>query len=164
MSKEGMANSFLNGNYDSKDKYLYEYADRLFTADSIFDIISIEELERFYDLFTNEKAKKEWENDSAKAITLWNKPYEELKVEITKDWVKFFFRDGDNCYTCCTYRPLHLLKCDKCFIFKMKAILGQYSEKEFDDWLASDCDMPPFPISTIFTSNYADYTCKDYNE
>ena len=165
MSKEGMAKSFLNGNYDSRDRYIYECADRLYTANSMFAIISTEELERFYDFISNDKAKKEWNNDSAKAITLWNQPYEEVRVEITKDWVKFFRRD--DMLTCYTYRPLHLLKCDNYFIGEIKATLEescQYNEEEFNNWLKNDCDMPPFPISVIFTSDYTEYTCKVYGE
>ena len=163
MSKEGMAVSFLNGNYDSRDRYIYECADRLYTANSMFAIISTEELERFYDYIS--PAKEEWEKDSAKAITLWNQPYEEVKVEITKDWVKFFRRD--DMLTCYTYRPLHLLKCDNYFIGEIKATLEescQYNEEEFNNWLVGDCDMPPFPISVIFTSDYTEYTCKVYGE
>lgn len=163
MSKEGMAVSFLNGNYDSRDRYIYECADRLYTANSMFAIISTEELERFYDYIA--PAKEEWEKDSAKAITLWNQPYEEVKVEITKDWVKFFRRD--DMLTCYTYRPLHLLKCDNYFIGEIKATLEescQYNEEEFNTWLKNDCDMPPFPISVIFTSDYTEYTCKVYGE
>ena len=165
MSKEGMAKSFLNGNYDSRDRYIYECADRLYTANSMFAIISTEELERFYDFISNDNAKKEWNNDSAKAITLWNQPYEEVKVEITKDWVKFFRRD--DMLTCYTYRPLHLLKCDNYFIGEIKATLEescQYNEEEFNNWLKNDCDMPPFPISVIFTSDYTEYTCRVYGE
>lgn len=165
MSKESMAKSFLNGNYDSRDRYIYECADRLYTANSMFAIISTEELERFYDFISNDKAKKEWNNDSAKAITLWNQPYEEVRVEITKDWVKFFRRD--DMLTCYTYRPLHLLKCDNYFIGEIKATLEescQYNEEEFNNWLKNDCDMPPFPISVIFTSDYTEYTCKVYGE
>lgn len=164
MSKEGIAKSFHNGNYDSRDRYIYECADRLFTANSIFAIISTEGLERFYDNYIS-LAKKEWEKDSAKAITLWNQPYEEVKVEITKDWVKFFRRD--DMLTCYTYRPLHLLKCDNYFIGRVKATLEescQYNEEEFNNWLINDCDMPPFPISVIFTSDYTEYTCKVYGE
>ena len=165
MSREGIANSLLNGDYDTKDRYIYEYADRLYTANSMFAIISTEELERFYAYISNDKTKKEWENDSAKAITLWNQPYEEVKVEITKDWVKFFRRD--DMLTCYTYRPLHLLKCDNYFIGEIKATLEescQYNEEEFNNWLKNDCDMPPFPISVIFTSDYTEYTCKVYGE
>ena len=165
LSKEGVAKSILNGNYDSRDRYIYECADRLFTANSMFAIISTEELERFYNFISNDKAKKEWEKDSAKAITLWNQPYEEVRVEITRDWVKFFRRD--DVLTCSTYRPLHLLKCDNYFIGEIKATLEescQYNEEEFNNWLKNDCDMPPFPISVIFTSDYTEYTCKVYGE
>lgn len=164
LSKEGIAKSFHNGNYDSRDRYIYECGDRLFTANSMFAIISTEGLERFYDDYIS-SAKKEWEKDSAKAITLWNQPYEEVRVEITKDWVKFFRRD--DMLTCYTYRPLHLLKCDNYFIGEIKATLEescQYNEEEFNNWLKNDCDMPPFPISVIFTSDYTEYTCKVYGE
>ena len=55
----------------------------------------------------------EWRKASANAITLWNQPYEEVKVEITKNYVKFFRRD--DILSCYTYPPLHEMKKDnKC--------------------------------------------------
>ena len=106
-----------------------------------------------------------WKKASENAITLWNQPYEEVKVEITKDWVKFFRRD--DMLTCYTYRPLHLLKCDNYFIGEIKATLEescQYNEEEFNDWLKNDCDMPPFPISVILASDYQGYAFSEWDE
>lgn len=168
LSQEGIAYSFLESSYacyNSMDRYVYELSDRLYSTNSMFATIDTDALERFYSYLTKNKAREEWEKDSAKAITLWNQPCETLKVEITRDWVKFFRRD--DMLTCYTYRPLHLLKCDNYFIGEIKATLEescQYNEEEFNNWLVGDCDMPPFPISVIFTSDYTEYTCKVYGE
>jgi hypothetical protein len=131
----------------------------------MFATIDTDALERFYSYLMENKAKKEWENDSANALTLWDKPYETLKVEITRNGV-VFFRRGHS-LTCHTYHPLHLLKSDNYFIHTIKATLKEcchYNEEEFNIWLKSDCDMPPFPISYIFTSDYTEFTCKVYGE
>ena len=52
MSKEGIANSIvLNSHnfYSPKDKYAYEFSDRLYSTNSVFWLISDDALERFYD-------------------------------------------------------------------------------------------------------------------
>ena len=154
------------GNYNSTDRYAYVEDDALKSTNTLYGVINLNELYVYATLNKKEDKltpKEEWENDSAKAITLWYQPYEEVKVEITKDGVKFFRRD--DMLTCYTYRPLHLLKCDNYFIGEIKATLEescQYNEEEFNAWLRNDCDMPPFPISVIFTSDYSEYTCKIY--
>ena len=156
------------GNYNSTDRYAYVEDDVLKSTNTLYGVINLNELYVYATLNKKEDKltpKEEWENDSVKAITLWNQPYEEVRVEITKDWVKFFRRD--DMLTCYTYRPLHLLKCDNYFIGEIKATLEescQYNEEEFNNWLRNDCDMPPFPISVIFTSDYTEYTCKVYGE
>lgn len=52
MSKEGIAISIARSSYDfynSMDKYVYEFNDRLYSTDSIYSIISDDALKRFYD-------------------------------------------------------------------------------------------------------------------
>ena len=52
MSKEGIAISIARSSYDfynSMDKYVYEFGDRLYSIDSIYSIISDDALKRFYD-------------------------------------------------------------------------------------------------------------------
>lgn len=165
-SSEFLMTAIFGDNYKASDKYVYIEDDALKSTDSIYDVINMIDLYLYATLDKkkdNLTPKEEWERDSAKAITLWNQPYEEVKVEITKDGVKFFRRD--DMLTCYTYHPLHLLKCDNYFIGEIKATLEescQYNEEEFNIWLRNDCDMPPFPISVIFTSDYTEYTCKVY--
>ena len=165
-SADFLLTAIFYGNYNSTDRYAYVEDDALKSTNTLYGVINLNELYVYATLNKKEgklTPKEEWEKDSAKAITLWNQPYEEVKVEITKDGVKFFRRD--DMLTCYTYRPLHLLKCDNYFIEEIKATLEescQYNDEEFNSWLKNDCDMPPFPISVIFTSDYTEYTCKVY--
>ena len=51
MSKEGIAISIARSSYNfynSMDKYVYEFNDRLYSTDSIYSIISDDALKRFY--------------------------------------------------------------------------------------------------------------------
>lgn len=108
----------------------------------------------------------EWRKASENAITLWNQPHEEVKVEITKNYVKFFRRD--DILSCYTYPPLHEMKKDnKC----LQALLDTMYEacmwdeiKQLNAWANNDCDMPQFPISVIFHSDYQNYTFEEWNE
>ena len=101
-----------------------------------------------------------------KAITLWNQPYEEVKVEITSQYVKFFRRD--DILSCYTYPPLHELKKDKKCINALKDIMYEscmWDElKAMKTWEENDCDMPPFPISVIFASDYQGYAFSEWDE
>ena len=163
---EFLMTAIFGDKYNPKDRYVYVEDDCLKSTNTLYGVINLNDLYIYTTLDKKEDnltPKEEWERDSAKAITLWNQPYEEVKVEITKDSVKFFRRD--DMLSCYTYRPLHLLKCDTNFIRETKAILEescQYNEEEFNIWLKNDCDMPPFPISAIFTSDYTEYTYKGY--
>lgn len=108
---------------------------------------------------------KEWQKASENAITLWNQPYEEVKVEITSKYVKFFRRD--DALTCYTYPPLHEMKKDKKCI---KALIDTMYEacmwdelKALNTWQKNGCDMPPFPISVIFHSDYQGYDFTEWD-
>lgn len=108
----------------------------------------------------------EWEEDSKDAVILWKQPFEKVKVLITSRFVKFFRSDNDS-LTCYTYPSLDSMKKDKYFIQCITETLmesNQYDKTEFDNWLNSTCELPPFPISVIFHSDYSDYTCKCYDE
>ena len=93
------------------------------------------------------------------------KPYEEVKVEITCKYVKFFRRD--DALTCYTYPPLHEMKKDnKC----LKALLDTMYEacmwdeiKQLNEWANNTCDMPSFPISVIFHSDYQGYDFTEWD-
>lgn len=115
-------------------------------------------------LSKKETPRERWEKASENAITLWNQPYEEVKVEITKKYVKFFRRD--DMLTCYTYPPLHELKKDKQFIKNALNIMLEscmYKEMEsLKEWVENNNDMPLFPISVIFISDYQNYKCEDF--
>lgn len=112
----------------------------------------------------DEHCKRVWEAQSANAITLWNQPYEEVKVEITKKNLKFFRRD--DIFSCYVYPPLHELKKDPQFIKDITEILEESCEdkglKDLESWLQTETDLPQFPISYIFASNYQNYKFIDY--
>lgn len=164
---------FSEGRYNETDRYVYVEDDTLKSTDTIYGVINLYELYVYAttsnmgfvekDIATT--PKEEWDMDSATAVTLWNAPHEEVKVEITKKYVKFYRRD--DMLTCYTYKPLHILKFDDKFRKDIITTLQescQYDENAFVNWVNSTNDIPPFPISVIFTSDYTDYTCKVYGE
>lgn len=106
-----------------------------------------------------------WKKASKNAITLWNQPYEEVKVEITSEYVKFFRRD--DILSCYTYPPLHEMKKDKKCIDALKDTMYEacmWEElKAMKVWEENDCDMPPFPISVIFHSDYQNYDFEEWD-
>jgi hypothetical protein len=154
---QGLENIFYNtlirGHFNTNDRYFYVNGCEFISINSIYTAISISEMEKFYkDTFNV------WNERTKNAITLWNDPNEEVKVEITSQYVKFYRRD--DILSCYTYRPLHLLKNDIEFIRYVKDMLiesCQYNDYEFENWLKSNCDLPPFPISVIFISDYPTY-------
>lgn len=153
MAEDIFFNTLISGRFDLNHRYFYAEGCEFVSINSIYTMISISEMEKFYkDTFSV------WKERTKNAITLWNDPYEEVKVEITSQYVKFYRRD--DILSCYTYRPLHLLKNDKEFIRYVKDMLiesCQYNKSEFENWLNSNCDMPPFPISVIFISDYPTY-------
>lgn len=146
-------NTLMRGGFNIHDRYFYVNGCEFISINSIYTAISISEMEKFYkDTFNV------WNERTKNAITLWNDPNEEVKVEITSQYVKFYRRD--DILSCYTYRPLHLLKNDIEFIRYVKSMLiesCQYNDYEFKNWLKSNCDLPPFPISVIFISDYPTY-------
>jgi hypothetical protein len=153
MAEDIFFNTLISGQFDVNHRYFYAEGCEFVSINSIYTMISISEMEKFYkDTFSV------WKERTKNAITLWNDPYEEVKVEITSQYVKFYRRD--DILSCYTYRPLNLLKNDKEFIRYVKDMLiesCQYIKCEFENWLSNNCDLPPFPISVIFTSDYPTY-------
>lgn len=153
MAEDIFFNTLISGQFDVNHRYFYAEGCEFVSINSIYTMISISEMEKFYkDTFSV------WKERTKNAITLWNDPYEEVKVEITSQYVKFYRRD--DILSCYTYRPLNLLKNDKEFIRYVKDMLiesCQYNKCEFENWLSNNCDLPPFPISVIFTSDYPTY-------
>lgn len=107
-----------------------------------------------------------WQIHSQNAITLWNTKVETLKVEITNQHIKFFRHD--DVFSCYTYPPLHILKKDDTFIKDIRDCMEEANMtneiENMEQWLKTDCDLPTFPISVIFNSDYQNYTCRIYEE
>ena len=157
MAEDIFFNTLMSGHFNLNHRYFYVDGCELISINSIYTMIRISEMEMFYkDTFNV------WNERTKNAITLWNDPYEEVKVEITSQYVKFYRRD--DILACYTYRPLHLLKNDIEFIRYVKDMLiesCQYNENEFENWLKNNSDLPPFPISVIFISDYPTYTFEE---
>lgn len=86
--------------------------------------------------------------------------YEACFVEITSKFIKFFRTDYHRDFFCYEYPSLAEMKKDKQFIKDITDCLvesGQYNEKDMNNWIASTNDIPPFPISVIFRSDYQNY-------
>lgn len=108
---------------------------------------------------------EKWKKASGNAVTLWKTLFEWVKVEITPKAVKFF--RADDTLSCYTYPPLHELKKDKDFIECVKSTLmesNQYNITEFTDWVNGNDDMPPFPLTCIFASEFQGYKFHDFEE
>ena len=102
--------------------------------------------------------------ESSMALTLWDNPTDVLKVTITKAFIIFYKREGNECASY-KYPPLHQLKKDADFIKAVTDCLVescQYNEKDMNNWVASDNDFPPFPLSVIFHSDYQNYDFTEY--
>ena len=88
MSKEGIAISIARSSYDfynSMDKYVYEFSDRLYSTDSIYSIISYDALKRFYDysvLTKEERLNKLYETAS---IVLGNYSNRTITMDVFND-------------------------------------------------------------------------------
>lgn len=165
VSKKDIIRSLMSGDIDpTNDKYfIVTDTFTVIGATDFWDFINIDTLLVF--LESTKKPYLKWEDASKNAIVLWNTPYECVKLEISRDYVKFYRRD--DMLTCYTYPPLHELKKDKEFIECAKSILmesNQYHITEFTDWVNGNYDMPPFPLSCIFASDYQSYKFHDFNE
>lgn len=128
----------------------------LFDADPDFSPERLKEYRR-------EHCQRVWDAQSENAVTLWNHPDNEVKVEITSKYVKFFRRD--DVFSCYTYPALSELKNDIVFRREIIATLeesNQFDSDEWATWVDGTCDMPPFPISVIFNSEYQNYKFQVY--
>ena len=133
-----------------------EYRD-LYDADADFSAEKLEEwrVKHIIDRFNRE---------SSMALTLWDNPTDVLKVTITKAFIIFYKREGNECASY-KYPPLHQLKKDADFIKAVTDCLVesyQYNEKDMNNWVSSNNDFPPFPLSVIFHSDYQNYDFTEY--
>ena len=139
-------------NYIVFDEYRH-----LYDADADFSAEKLEEwrIKHIIDRFNRE---------SSMALTLWDNPTDVLKVTITKAFIIFYKREGNECASY-KYPPLHQLKKDADFIKAVTDCLvesGQYNEKDINNWVSSNNDFPPFPLSVIFHSDYQNYDFTEY--
>ena len=139
-------------NYIVYDEYRH-----LYDADADFSAEKLEEwrVKHIIDRFNRE---------SSMALTLWDNPTDVLKVTITKAFIIFYKREGNECASY-KYPPLHQLKKDADFIKAVTDCLVescQYDEKDMNNWVSSDNDFPPFPLSVIFHSDYQNYDFTEY--
>ena len=142
----------LGINYIVYDEYRH-----LYDADADFSAEKLEEwrVKHIIDRFNRE---------SSMALTLWDNPTDVLKVTITKAFIIFYKREGNECASY-KYPPLHQLKKDADFIKAVTDCLVescQYNEKDMNNWVSSNNDFPPFPLSVIFHSDYQNYDFTEY--
>ena len=133
----------------------------LFDADPDFSPERLKEYRR-------EHCQRVWEHASENAVTLWNHPDNEVKVEITSKYVKFFRRD--DVFSCYTYPSLKAMKQDGKLLMELIDLWREaYSEEdvirfmsEYEEWTRSQRELPPFPIEQIFNSEYHNYKFQMY--
>ena len=152
LKKSWLRDLELGINYIVYDEYRH-----LYDADADFSAEKLEEwrVKHIIDRFNRE---------SSMALTLWDNPTDVLKVTITKAFIIFYKREGNECASY-KYPPLHQLKKDADFIKAVTDCLVescQYDEKDMNNWVSSDNDFPPFPLSVIFHSDYQNYDFTEY--
>ena len=152
LKKSWLRDLELGINYIVFDEYRH-----LYDADADFSAEKLEEwrVKHIIDRFNRE---------SSMALTLWDNPTDVLKVTITKAFIIFYKREGNECASY-KYPPLHQLKKDADFIKAVTDCLvesGQYNEKDMNNWVSSNNDFPPFPLSVIFHSDYQNYDFTEY--
>ena len=136
---------------------VYEEYKHLYDADADFSAEKMEEwrIKHIIDRFNRA---------SEMALTLWDNPSDVLKVTMTKAFIIFYKREGNECASY-KYPPLHQLKKDTEFIKAVTDCLVescQYDEGDMNNWVSSDNDFPPFPLSVIFHSDYQNYDFEEY--
>ena len=152
LKKSWLRDLELGINYIVYDEYRH-----LYDADADFSAEKLEEwrVKHIIDRFNRE---------SSMALTLWDNPTDVLKVTITKAFIIFYKREGNECASY-KYPPLHQLKKDADFIKAVTDCLVescQYNEKDMNNWVSSNNDFPPFPLSVIFHSDYQNYDFTEY--
>lgn len=136
---------------------VYEEYKHLYDADADFSAEKLEEwrIRHIIDRFNR---------NSEMALTLWDNPNDVLKVTMTKAFIIFYKREGNECASY-KYPPLHQLKKDSEFIKAVTDCLVescQYDEGDMNNWIASTNDFPPFPLSVILHSDYQNYDFSEY--
>lgn len=152
LKKSWLRDLELGINYIVYDEYRH-----LYDADADFSAEKLEEwrVKHIIDRFNRE---------SSMALTLWDNPTDVLKVTITKAFIIFYKREGNECASY-KYPPLHQLKKDADFIKAVTDCLVesyQYNEGDMNNWVSSNNDFPPFPLSVIFHSDYQNYDFTEY--
>ena len=110
---------------------------------------------------------KRFEKASKNAIKLWCTDYEEMRVEINSEHIKFYYRVDGECSTY-HYAPLSQLKHDDdlrialCSYWledeKYESTNGLAMAECFEIWKNSTNELPPFDIADIWACEYCKYT------
>ena len=159
MTYEHLKKSWLRDLEIGLNYIVYDEYRHLYDADADFSAEKLEEwrVKHIIDRFNRE---------SSMALTLWDNPTDVLKVTITKAFIIFYKREGNECASY-KYPPLHQLKKDADFIKAVTDCLVescQYNEGDMNNWVSSNNDFPPFPLSVIFHSDYQNYDFTEYTQ
>lgn len=151
-------NTLLRNSYDAEDRYFVVQDGLIMTDCSIYNRMDWNILCDFY------HSSKVWKTLTRNAAIIVDSEECELLVEVTKHYVRFFRRD--DCYSSYTYPSFAELKKDNQFRNEVVYLLkesNQFNKEEWDKWIMSDEDMPPFPLSVIFHSEYSEYKYQSFD-
>ena len=158
MDEELYFNTLLRNSYDAEDRYFVVQDGLIMTDCSIYNRMDWNILCDFY------HSVKVWKTLTRNATTIVDSEGCEVLVEVTKHYVRFFRRD--DCYSSYTYPSFAELKKDNQFRNEVVYLLkesNQFDKEEWDKWIMSDEDMPPFPLSVIFHSEYSEYKYQSFD-
>lgn len=158
MDEELYFNTLLHNSYDAEDRYFVVQDGHIMTDCGIYNRMDWNIFCNFY------HSTIEWKKLTRNATTIVDSEECEILVEITKHYVRFFRRD--DCYSSYTYPSFAELKKDNQFRNEVVYLLkesNQFNKEEWDKWIMSDEDMPPFPLSVIFHSEYSEYKYQSFD-
>ena len=151
-------NTLLKNSYDAEDRYFVVQDGLIMTDCSIYNRMDWNIYCDFY------HSAKVWKTLTRNATIIVDSEECEVLVEVTKHYVRFFRRD--DCYSSYTYPSFAEMKKDNQFRNEIVYVLkesNQFNREEWDKWIMSDEDMPPFPLSVIFHSDYTEYKYQSFD-
>lgn len=158
MDEELYFSTLLRNSYDAEDRYFVVQDGLIMTDCSIYNRMDWNIFCDFY------HSAKVWKTLTRNATIIVDSEECEVLVEVTKHYVRFFRRD--DCYSSYTYPSFAELKKDNQFRNEVVYLLkesNQFNKEEWDKWIMSDEDMPPFPLSVIFHSEYSEYKYQSFD-
>lgn len=158
MDEELYFKTLLKGTYNAEDRYFIISNGHIISECSFYNLQGWEMFDNFY------HSTIAWKKLTKNATTIVDSEECEVLVEVTKHYVRFFRRD--DCYSSYTYPSFAELKKDNQFRNEIVYVLkesNQFNREEWDKWIMSDEDMPPFPLSVIFHSDYTEYKYQSFD-